>query len=155
MHGLQILFVLSRYIHRPTCNLTYLGHHVTLTGGQMLALANEGYHLGICFDGSCREEYDGMQMILLLSNVTRQALTSQVRSKSKLLRIWRIWFCRALQPYRMEISQYNNIGRVWDTSKYHPMLSLSIFKVKRSKKGQTNNFVFGQRERCFKVTFAS
>ena len=26
-----------------------------------------------------------------------------------------IWFCRALQPYEMEISQYNNMDRVWDT----------------------------------------
>ena len=30
----------------------------------------------------------------------------------------------------MEISQYNDIGRVWDTSNYHPKLSVSIFKVK-------------------------
>ena len=82
-------------------------------------------------------------------------MTSQVRSKSKCLTIWSIWFCRALEPYEMEISQYNNMCRVWDTSKYHPKLSLSIFKVTRSKKGQAKNFVFGRREACFKVTFSS
>ena len=42
---------------------------------------------------------------------------------------WRIWFCRALQPYQMEISQCSNIDSVWDTSKYDPNLSVSIFKV--------------------------
>ena len=57
-------------------------------------------------------------------------MTSQVRSKSKCLTIWSIWFCRALEPYEMEISQYNDMDRVWDTSKYHPKLSVSIFKVK-------------------------
>ena len=30
----------------------------------------------------------------------------------------------------MEISQYNDMGRVWDTCKYHPKLSVSIFKAK-------------------------
>ena len=57
-------------------------------------------------------------------------MTSQVSSKSKSLTIWRIWFCRPLQPYRMEISQYNNIDRVWDTSKCHPKTSVTIFKAK-------------------------
>ena len=56
--------------------------------------------------------------------------TSQVRSKSKCLTIWSIGFCRVLEPCEMEISQYNDMDRVWDTSKYHPNLSVSIFKVK-------------------------
>ena len=30
----------------------------------------------------------------------------------------------------MEVSQYNNMDRVSDTSKYHPKLSVNIFKVK-------------------------
>ena len=30
---------------------------------------------------------------------------------------------------KMEKSHYNNRDRVWDTSKYDPMLSVSIFKV--------------------------
>ena len=37
---------------------------------------------------------------------------------------------RAPQPYQMEISQYNNMYRVLDTSRYHPELPMSIFKVK-------------------------
>ena len=57
-------------------------------------------------------------------------MTSQVRSKSKCLTIWRIWFCRALRPYKKEISQCNYMDRVWDTSKYDPKLSVNIFKVK-------------------------
>ena len=56
-------------------------------------------------------------------------MTSQVRPKSKCLTIWRIWFCRALQPYQLEISQCNNMDRIWDTSKHHPKLSVPIFKV--------------------------
>ena len=39
-------------------------------------------------------------------------------------------FCRALQPYQTGISQYKNMDRVRDTSKYHPELSVTIFKVK-------------------------
>ena len=39
-------------------------------------------------------------------------------------------FCRALQPYQMEISQYNDMDRVWDTSKHDPKLSVIIFKIK-------------------------
>ena len=57
-------------------------------------------------------------------------MTSQVRSKSKCLTIWRIWFCRALRPYKMEISQYNYMDRVWDTSWYDSKISVSIFKIK-------------------------
>ena len=30
----------------------------------------------------------------------------------------------------MEISQNNDMDRLWDTSKYHPKLSVNIFKVK-------------------------
>ena len=56
-------------------------------------------------------------------------MTSQVKSESKYLTILRVWLCRALEPYGMEISQYYDMDRVWDTSKYHPKLSLSIFKV--------------------------
>ena len=37
--------------------------------------------------------------------------------------------CGVLGPYEMETSQYNDKDSVWDTSKYHPKLSLSIFKV--------------------------
>ena len=36
-------------------------------------------------------------------------MTSEVRSKLKCLNIWHIWFCRALQPYQLEISQCNNM----------------------------------------------
>ena len=57
-------------------------------------------------------------------------MTSQVRSKSKCLTIWSIWFCRAQEMYEMEISQHNDMDRVYDTSEYHPKLSVSIFKVK-------------------------
>ena len=55
-------------------------------------------------------------------------MTSQVRSKSKGLTIWRIWFCRVSDwPYKMETSQYNYMERVWDTSKYDPKLSGSTY----------------------------
>ena len=57
-------------------------------------------------------------------------MTSQVRSKSNYLTITSIWFCRALEPYQMEIRQYHNIIRAWNTSQYHPKLSVSISKVK-------------------------
>ena len=57
-------------------------------------------------------------------------MTSQVRSNSKCLTILSIWICRALEPYEMEISQYNDKDSVWDASKYDPKLSVSIFKVK-------------------------
>ena len=57
-------------------------------------------------------------------------MTSQARSKSKCLTILRVRLCRALEPYGIEISQYNDMDRVWDTSKHHPKLSMSIFKVK-------------------------
>ena len=57
-------------------------------------------------------------------------MTSQVRSKSKSLTIWRIGLCRAPRPYKREISQCNYIDRVCDTSKYDPQLSVSVFKVK-------------------------
>ena len=66
-------------------------------------------------------------LILLTSG---SPLASQVWSKSKCLTIWRIWFCRALRPYKKEISQCNYKGRAWDTSKYDPDLSVSILKVK-------------------------
>ena len=56
-------------------------------------------------------------------------MTSKVRSKFKCLMIRRMWFCHTLQPYLMEISQYN-MARVYDTSKYHPKPLVSIFKVK-------------------------
>ena len=36
-------------------------------------------------------------------------MTSEGRSKPKCLTIWRIWFYRALQPYRLEINQCNNM----------------------------------------------
>ena len=57
-------------------------------------------------------------------------MTSQARSKSKCLTIWSISFCRTLELYEMEIRQHNDMDRVWDTSKYHPKLSVSILKVK-------------------------
>ena len=44
-------------------------------------------------------------------------MTSQVRPKSKCLTIWSIWFRRALEPYEIGISKYNDMYRVWDTSK--------------------------------------
>ena len=57
----------------------------------------------------------------------------------------------------LEISQYNDMDGVWDTSKYHPKLTVSIFKVKitRSRKGQTENFGFGRRDTCCWVSFSS
>ena len=61
-------------------------------------------------------------------------MTSKVRSKSKFdfgFYIYTIYtICRALEPYEMEIRRYNVMDRVWDTSKYHPKPSVSIFKVK-------------------------
>ena len=57
-------------------------------------------------------------------------MTSKVRLKSKCLMIWSIWFCHAPEPYQMEKSQYSDIDCAWDTSKYHPKLSVSIFQVK-------------------------
>ena len=62
------------------------------------------------------------------------------------LTIWRIWFSRALRPCKMKISQYNYMDRVWDTSKYDPMLSVSIFNVKvtRSGEGQIKNVCLGR-----------
>ena len=69
-------------------------------------------------------------------------MTSQARSKSIWLTIWCIWFCRALQPYQMKISQNDTMDRVWDTSRYHPKLFVSIFKVKviqgHEVKGRSN-----------------
>ena len=56
-------------------------------------------------------------------------MTSQVGSKPKCLTIWSVWFCCAVEPYEMKISQYKDMDRVWDTSKDHPKLSVSIFKV--------------------------
>ena len=69
---------------------------------------------GECVDGS---------LILLTSG---SLMTSQVRPKSKCLTILRVSLCRTLEPYGMEINQYNDMDRVWDTSKYHPKLSVSI-----------------------------
>ena len=60
----------------------------------------------------------------------------------------------ALKPYQMKRSQYNDIDRVWETSRYHPKLSMSIFKVTRSRKGQTKNFRFGWSDICFWVSFS-
>ena len=86
-------------------------------------------------------------------------VTLQVRSKSKCLTIWSIWFCRALEPYEMEISRYIDMDRVCDTSKYHPKLSVSVFKVPvsfkvtRSKKGQTENCGFRRRDAFFGSVF--
>ena len=57
-------------------------------------------------------------------------ITSQVRSKSECLTIRRIWFCRALRPYKMEISQCSYMDHVRDTSKHDRKLSVSIFKAK-------------------------
>ena len=34
------------------------------------------------------------------------------------------------EPVSNGIRQYNDMGRAWDTSKYHPKLSVSKFKVK-------------------------
>ena len=81
-------------------------------------------------------------------------MTSQVWSKNKCLTIWRIWFCRAQQPYQMEVSRYNNMDHVWHTSKYHPKLPGRIFKIKsfkvtRSRKGQAEMFMFCARIHVF------
>ena len=32
--------------------------------------------------------------------------------------------------YQTEISQYNHMNRVWDSSKYHPKLSVTTFMVR-------------------------
>ena len=46
------------------------------------------------------------------------------------------------EPNEMEVSQYeyNDMDRAWDTSKYHPKLSVSIFKVRviKGHEGQGN-----------------
>ena len=99
-------------------------------GGYFLPHRNSGttgriYKIQTAFDRS--GEFVEVNLMLLTSG---SLMTSQVRSKSKCLTIWSIWFCRALEPYEMEISQYNDMDRVWDTSKYHPKLSVSILKVK-------------------------
>ena len=57
-------------------------------------------------------------------------MTSQIRSKSKCLTILRVWLCRTPEPHAMEISQCNDMDRVWNTYMYHPKLSMCIFKVK-------------------------
>ena len=57
-------------------------------------------------------------------------MASEIKLKSKCLTIWSMWFCRALEPYEMEMSKYNDMDRVWGTSKYHHKLWVSIFKVK-------------------------
>ena len=69
---------------------------------------------------------EGSLMLLILGS----PITSNVRSKSKCLTIVSSWVCRALELYQKEISQYNDIDRVWYISRYHPKLSLSILKVK-------------------------
>ena len=46
---------------------------------------------------------------------------------------------------QMEISQYNGIDRVWDTSKHHHKLSVGIFKVKviqGHEVKETSNYTF-------------
>ena len=47
-------------------------------------------------------------------------MASQVRSKSKCFKIYYVWFCCELQPHQMEVSQQNNMDRVWDNCKSHP-----------------------------------
>ena len=102
-----------------------------LTRGHFLPLQNSRYNSLICkiqtaFDRS------GKVMEGKLKLLTSESLmTSQVRSKSKCLSIWTICFCRALQPYQMEISQYNNMDRVGDTSKYHPRFTVNIERIER------------------------
>ena len=44
-----------------------------------------------------------------------------------------VWFCCALQPYQMEISHETNVNHIWDTSKSHPKVSVSIFEVSHSR----------------------
>ena len=83
------------------------------------------YKIQTAFDRS-GEFVDGNLMLL----TSRSLMTSQVRSKSKCLTILSIWIYRALKPYEMEIRQYNDKDSVWDTSKHHPKLWVSIFKVK-------------------------
>ena len=51
----------------------------------------------------------------LILLTTGSPMMSQVSSKSKCLKIWRVWFCHALRPYKMEISQCNYMNRVWGT----------------------------------------
>ena len=65
----------------------------------------------------------------LILFTSRSLMRSQVRSKSKCLTILSLALSRT-RAYGIEISQYNDTDRVWDTSKYHPKLSVSIFKVK-------------------------
>ena len=47
-------------------------------------------------------------------------MTSQVGSKAKFLIFSHCWLRRAKQPYEIEIKPGNDMGRVWDTSKYWP-----------------------------------
>ena len=113
------------------------------------------YKLQTAFDrsGKCVRA----NLMLLTSG---SLMTSQARSKSKCLTILSNWIYRALEPYEMEISQYST----WIVS--GTLLSIILrfrwtfsrsrsFKVKRSRKGQTENFGFGWRDNCFWVRFSS
>ena len=89
---------------------------------------------------------------MLLASVS--LMTSQVMSKSKCLTNWSIWICRAMEPYGIEISQYNDMDRVWTLlsvilSFMWAYLRSSSIKVTKSRKGQTKNFAFGRRDECF------
>ena len=72
---------------------------------------------------------------------------------------FRVWLCRALEPYGMEISQYNDMDGIWETSKFIPSFRWAYsrsmsFKVMRSRKSQTENFGFGRCDTCFWVRFS-
>ena len=40
---------------------------------------------------------------------------------------------------QMEISQYSDMDRFWDTAKYHPKPSVSIFKIKVIQRHEVKN----------------
>ena len=99
-------------------------------GGLFCPPQNSGTTCRICKNQKVFDRSGQFVVGNLMLLTSGSLMTSQVRSKSKCLTIWSIWFCGALEPYEIEISQYNEMDRVWDTSKYHPKFSVSIFKVK-------------------------
>ena len=99
-------------------NTTYGGGTIFAPSPQNSGTTGQIYKIQRAFD-RCGKFVEGY-LILLTSG---SPMTLKVRSKSKCLTICSIWFCRALEPYQMEISQYNDMDRVWDTFQHHPISS--------------------------------
>ena len=70
--------------------MTYLGHHVTLTWGQILTLTFQS-HGYTCFDASWRGKHDGVKMIAL-SFQTREVIIEKLfRLKMPFLTFRDLW----------------------------------------------------------------